>query len=61
MVSVARDGREWHIGVEVVELHRIPDSADIMAVYQVDLDERGELVTCERERRYHRGSTEGPT
>jgi hypothetical protein len=40
-------------------MHRIPDSADIVAVYHVGLDARGELVTCQRERRYHRGSTEG--
>lgn len=58
VISVAREGGEWHVGVEVVELHRIPDSTDIMAVYRVGLDEQGELITCERERRYHRGSSE---
>ena len=58
VVSVAKEGDSWHIGLEVVELHRIPDSADILGVYAVTLDTRGELVTCMRERRYMRGSTE---
>ena len=58
VVSVAKEGDSWHIGLEVVELHRLPDSADILGVYEVTLDTRGELVTCMRERRYIRGSTE---
>jgi len=58
VVSVAKEGDSWHIGLEVVELRRLPDSADILGVYAVTLDRRGELVTCMRERRYIRGSTE---
>jgi hypothetical protein len=58
VVSVTRQDDNWNIGLEVVELHRIPDAADILAVYDVTLDARGELVTCRRERRYLRGSTE---
>ena len=62
VISVTQDGDvEWQVGVEVVELHRIPDTADIMAVYEVGLDQRGDMVSCYRQRRYHRGSTEGPT
>jgi hypothetical protein len=58
VVSLAREEDGWHIGVEVVELHRIPDTTDVLALYQVTLDPHGELVRCERERRYHRASTE---
>ncbi len=58
VVSVAKHDDSWHVGLEVVELHRIPDSADILAIYEVTLDARGELVTCRRGRRYLRGSTE---
>jgi hypothetical protein len=58
VVSVAKHDDSWHIGLEVVELHRIPDSADVLAVYDVTLDAHGELVTCRRGRRYLRGSTE---
>jgi hypothetical protein len=58
VVSVAKQDDSWHIGLEVVELHRIPDSADILALYDVTLDAHGDLLTCRRERRYLRGSTE---
>lgn len=49
----------WRIGVEALESKRIPDSTDILAVYQVDLDQDGELLSYRRERRYHRGRVEG--
>jgi hypothetical protein len=55
VVSVVRDDDGWQVGVEVMELHRIPDTTDIMAVYEVVLDTNGDLVRCERGRRYHRG------
>jgi Gas vesicle synthesis protein GvpO len=58
VVSIAKDDDGWHAGIEVVELRRIPDSADILAVYELVLDPRGELVSYSREQRYHRGSTE---
>jgi hypothetical protein len=58
VVSVAHQDDSWHIGLEVLELQRIPDSADVLALYEVTLDAHGELVTCRRGRRYLRGSTE---
>jgi hypothetical protein len=58
VVSVAKNEGGWEVGVEVLELHRIPDTTDIMAVYEVTLDPDGELVRCQRGQRYHRGSTE---
>jgi Gas vesicle synthesis protein GvpO len=58
VVSVAKQDDSWHIGLEVVELQRIPESADVLAVYEVTLDAHGELVTCRRGRRYLRGGTE---
>jgi hypothetical protein len=59
VVSVDRNEDGWHVGVEVLELHRIPDTTDIMAVYEVTLDGRGELVGCRRGPRYHRGRADG--
>ena len=58
VVSVTKSEHGWEVGVEVTELHRIPDTTDIMAVYQVELDPDGQLVSCRRGQRYHRGSTE---
>jgi hypothetical protein len=49
----AEDGG-WMIGVEIVETHRIPDSTDILAVYEAELDAEGELVAYRRVKRYSR-------
>ncbi|MFI0356183.1 gas vesicle protein GvpO [Actinomadura sp. 9N407] len=49
------DGDGWCVTVEVVETHRIPDSADILAVYEAEVDGDGELVSYRRVRRYPRG------
>lgn len=51
--SVDHDG--WHVDLEVVESRRIPDSTDVLAIYQVHVDEAGDLLGYRRERRYIRG------
>jgi gas vesicle protein GvpO len=43
------------VGVEVVETQRIPNTMDILAVYETDLDESGELLSYRRVDRYPRG------
>ena len=48
-------GDGWMIGVEVVEARRIPDSADVLATYEVRLGEHDELRSYRRVRRYSRG------
>jgi hypothetical protein len=55
VISIERKDDEWRVGVEVVEVSRIPDSADILAVYDVRLDTDGELLSYRRVRRYARG------
>jgi hypothetical protein len=56
-VEPAQDG--WLVGVEVVEDERIPSSADILAIYQADVDSEGELASYHRVRRYSRGRGDG--
>jgi hypothetical protein len=55
VIAIERNDEEWRVGVEVVEVSRIPDSADILAVYEVRLDADGDLVSYRRIRRYARG------
>ncbi|WP_157610235.1 gas vesicle protein GvpO [Spirillospora albida] len=56
IVGVERAGDDgWRICVEVVETRRIPDSADILAIYDAEVDADGELVSYRRVRRYPRG------
>ena len=45
----------WVVGVEVIEDRRIPSSADVLAVYEAELDTGGELTSYRRIRRYSRG------
>ncbi|GAA1971653.1 gas vesicle protein GvpO [Catenulispora subtropica] len=58
ITSLERTDDGWQVGVEVVESRRIPDSTDILAVYQIALDRQGDLVSYRRESRYHRGRVE---
>lgn len=59
VVSLEPNDRGWKVGVEVVEMERIPNSTDVMAVYQVELDQSGELVGYERADRHIRGRVDG--
>ena len=54
-----RDGG-WCVGVEVVETRRIPDSADILAIYEVLVGSGGDLISYRRTRRYTRGQVDRP-
>jgi hypothetical protein len=55
VISIERADGGWRVGVEVVEVPRIPDSADILAVYEVRLDADGDLISYRRVCRYARG------
>jgi Gas vesicle synthesis protein GvpO len=52
--SIKRDGEGWRVTVELVELKRIPDSGDLLATYEVNLDETGDVMAYARTRRYLR-------
>jgi hypothetical protein len=54
-----RDG-DWRVGVEVVETRRIPDSADILAIFEVLVRPSGDLISYRRIRRYTRGQVDQP-
>lgn len=47
--AVDKKDAGWHVTVNLVELSRIPHSTDVLGVYEVELDEEGNLE------RYHRG------
>ncbi|HBY99585.1 MAG: gas vesicle protein [Ardenticatenaceae bacterium] len=57
--SLNRDEAGWHAALEMVELRRVPDSGDVLATYEVSLDEAGNLTGYERTRRYQRGQMMG--
>jgi len=43
------------VGLEVVELSRIPESTDVLGYYEMELDEDLNLRRYQQLRRYHRG------
>lgn len=48
------DDDGWRVDVEVIETRRIPDSTDILAVYEAELDADGQLLAYRRVQRYSR-------
>ena len=60
VLGVRRNGDEggWRVTLEVVELRRIPDSTDVLAAYEVEVDDDGDLREYRRTRRYYRSQVE---
>jgi Gas vesicle synthesis protein GvpO len=56
--GIERANGSWSVAVEVVDLHRIPDTTDVFSSYEVVLDDDGNLVSLSRKRRYRRGQVE---
>lgn len=48
----------WHISVEMVERHALPDSQDLLGIYEVVIDEMGKLMNYERKRVRRRNEVE---
>ena len=57
-VGVIKDEKGWHISVEMLEKKSIPDQMDILALYEVLLDEDGNLLSFERKSMRKRMETE---
>lgn len=55
VVAMERTDDGWRIEVEVVEVRRIPDTTDVLALYEVTVDEDGDMEGYRRLRRYGRG------
>lgn len=49
-----RDERGWHVTADLIELKRIPESSDVLGTYEALLDDKGNLISYERTRRYVR-------
>lgn len=55
-VSTVQDG--WRVTVELVERSAIPDGQDLLGVYEVRLDQEGEMTGYERIRVRRRSDLE---
>jgi hypothetical protein len=59
ITGIRRNGDGWVVEVEVLEVERVPETTDVLATYEVELDNDGEIVEFRRLRRYLRTQTEG--
>jgi hypothetical protein len=48
----------WVAGVELLEARRVPSSSDTLALYEVEIDDEGNLTSYRRVQRYPRGRSE---
>jgi len=53
------EGDGWEVTIELIERKAIPDSADLLGLYEVHLDaEDGHMISFERRRLRHRMDVE---
>lgn len=52
-----RDDEGWHVGLEMLEMPRIPPATDVLGAYDVHLAQDGTLLRFERTGRRLRGDT----
>ena len=54
-LSKREDG--WTVSIEVVERKGIPDTMDILGLYEIILNDEGDLMSLERKKLRKRGDT----
>jgi hypothetical protein len=59
ITGIRRNDDGWIVEVEVLEVERVPETTDVLASYEVEIDKDGEIVEFRRLRRYLRTQTEG--
>jgi len=59
VVGVTKQETGWQVGIELIERKAIPDTQDLLGVYEVMVNDAGELVTYERKRVRRRMDTNG--
>jgi hypothetical protein len=56
--GLSRTEGGWKVTLDVVELERVPRSTDVLASYEVELDENGDLVGYRRMSRFFRNQVD---
>jgi hypothetical protein len=51
-------GARWKVALDIVELERVPRTTDVMASYELEIDEDGQLVGYRRVGRYYRSQVD---
>ena len=53
--KLQRHEQTWQVAIEMIEMKAVPDSKDLLATYEILLDNEGQLTSYERTNRYRRG------
>ena len=59
VTAVDRRDQGWMVTVEVLELRRVPETMDVLGVYEVELTRRGQVSGWRRASRHYRSDVEG--
>jgi hypothetical protein len=55
VTGLSRTDDGWAVQVEVIEARRIPDTTDVLALYEIQVNDEADLIGYHRVRRYVRG------
>lgn len=58
ITGIRRDEDKWCVTFELIEKTSIPDAMDVLGIYELVLNENGELVNFERKSIRKRGDTQ---
>jgi len=58
VTGLRRTDEGWVVELDVLELRRVPETTDVLASYEVSMDDSGELLGYRRVHRYVRGQVE---
>lgn len=58
VTGMHQDGDGWIVTVEVLEVGRVPETMDVLASYEVNVDPEGNVQGFRRLRRYLRAQVE---
>jgi hypothetical protein len=56
--SVQKQGDHWDVTVDMIEMHMTPNSRDVLAIYDVQIDTEGNILGYRRMGRYVRSQVE---
>jgi Gas vesicle synthesis protein GvpO len=58
VIGFAHSDGHWSVTLEVVDMRRVPDSTDVLAIYELVFDDERNLVSLAQQRRYRRSQVE---
>jgi len=58
VIGLAKKDEEWVVSLEALERKAIPDTMDVLGLYEVCLDSEGTLIGFERKKLRKRGETQ---